>query len=272
MADKMFFYGIKIINARKVSVTNKPMFTVKTLRGFYHIEIGGQAAVELQVSLIIRNFGKTKIHNISIQFLGIREDYHQKILEMNSNADLNTTHDEYGNTFHEIFIPFIKPKQELRIIVNYKLKVRPIFFKPPYYYPDLKSFIKDQPFQKKSHELFSLANKLRSNDAYVTIKNIVNFVISNITYERNYRRVGAINTLERKRGSCLGFSDLVTTLLRCVNIPARVVRGLYMTEPHAWVEVYVEPYGWIPIDPVAGIIGAIGVPWISYYGEKNNHI
>ena len=132
----------------------------------------------------------------------------------------------------------------------------------------MKSFIKDQPFQKKSHELFSLANKLRSNDAYVTMKNIVNFVISNITYERNYRRIGAINTLERKRGSCLGFSDLVVTLLRCVSIPARVVRGLYMTEPHAWVEAYVKPYGWIPIDPVAGIIGAIGVPWISYYAEK----
>ena len=51
---------------------------------------------------------------------------------------------------------------------------------------------------------------------------------------------------------CLGASSLFVALCRARNIPARLVRGIYLHEDapdfHYWAEVYVDPEGWRPVD------------------------
>lgn len=78
---------------------------------------------------------------------------------------------------------------------------------------------------------------------------------------------------ETAEGTSAEFASALTVLLRSVGIPARYVEGYYVNnacgnayypslpykqvavinkQAHAWVEYYIEGFGWIPIDPVPG--------------------
>lgn len=62
-------------------------------------------------------------------------------------------------------------------------------------------------------------------------------------------------------GYCTHFASAATVLLRAANIPARYVTGylaqttagqwsnVRMDDAHAWVEVYIDGAGWIPMEP-----------------------
>lgn len=63
-----------------------------------------------------------------------------------------------------------------------------------------------------------------------------------------------------RRGYCMHFASAATLMLRSLGVPARYVQGYTVqTEPgrqvsvpdyaaHAWVEVYVDGYGWYPVE------------------------
>jgi transglutaminase-like putative cysteine protease len=74
--------------------------------------------------------------------------------------------------------------------------------------------------------------------------------------------------LERKTGFCEHFSAAFATLMRMAGVPSRVVVGylggeysehnggyliIKQSDVHAWTEVWVERYGWYPIDPTAAL-------------------
>jgi len=71
--------------------------------------------------------------------------------------------------------------------------------------------------------------------------------------------MNASDVLETGKGVCSDYSILYTAMLRSVGIPARLAAGipvytiLYETGReidggHAWVEIKIPGYGWIPID------------------------
>lgn len=67
-------------------------------------------------------------------------------------------------------------------------------------------------------------------------------------------------------GYCTYYATAAAVLARCVGLPARYVEGVSLTDTlnsrevaeltnqnvHAWVEVYLEGYGWILIEPTPG--------------------
>src|SRR5207244_2284721 len=69
--------------------------------------------------------------------------------------------------------------------------------------------------------------------------------------------------LADRTGYCQQFSGAMALLLRMGGVPARVAtgfapggynraRGEYVVrddDAHSWVEVYFQPYGWVPFDP-----------------------
>lgn len=74
--------------------------------------------------------------------------------------------------------------------------------------------------------------------------------------------------LERRTGFCEHFSASFATLMRMAGVPSRVVIGylggefsdhnggyliVKQSDVHAWVEVWVERYGWYRIDPTAAL-------------------
>lgn len=72
------------------------------------------------------------------------------------------------------------------------------------------------------------------------------------------------NFLSERRGYCMHFASTGTLLLRLMDIPARYVTGYSVDIPdsgeaevadsaaHAWVEIYLEDYGWYPVDVTPG--------------------
>ena len=96
-------------------------------------------------------------------------------------------------------------------------------------------------------------------------KILYNYVVRNLYYdfpraeEKDYEFLYASEILERRKGVCADYAILYTALLRSAGIPARLAAGIpaytilcekekEIDMGHAWVEVKLPGYSWIPID------------------------
>jgi len=94
---------------------------------------------------------------------------------------------------------------------------------------------------------------------------LYNHIARNLYYDyeraedREYEFMNASEILDIGKGVCSDYSILYTAMLRAVGIPARLAAGipvytiLYETGKeidvgHAWVEIKIPGYGWIPVD------------------------
>jgi len=79
------------------------------------------------------------------------------------------------------------------------------------------------------------------------------------SYAREYSTLRCIPeyVLENGYGDCGQIALLYITLCRAAGIPARWQSGwiIYPMEVnlHDWTEIYLHPYGWIPVDPDYGV-------------------
>lgn len=79
--------------------------------------------------------------------------------------------------------------------------------------------------------------------------------------------------LEKKEGYCSYFATAFVLLARAEGIPARYVEGfsvatkadqeisVYSGSSHAWPEVYIDGFGWIPFEPTPGYAEIRYTPW-----------
>ncbi len=79
--------------------------------------------------------------------------------------------------------------------------------------------------------------------------------------------------LEQKEGYCSYFATAFVLLARAEGLPARYVEGfcvatqpdkeipIYSGNSHAWPEVYVDGFGWIPFEPTPGYAELRYTPW-----------
>ena len=99
---------------------------------------------------------------------------------------------------------------------------------------------------------------------------LYDYVTTTLTYstdrlqQGDVVRFGALKALqEAEQAVCMEYTDLLVTLARSVGIPAREVDGYAYTPDvaylptigdvlHAWVELYIPPVGWVPVDPTWG--------------------
>lgn len=121
--------------------------------------------------------------------------------------------------------------------------------------PNLDPYLVHERMIEKDHPLIQdLASKLSGEDTLDTIREIYHFVPTYLSVDlTKIKGVGAARVAETKKGKCIDYCDLFVALCRARGIPARVVAGLkydFMVSPkHSWVEVFVEPHGWIALDP-----------------------
>ena len=112
-------------------------------------------------------------------------------------------------------------------------------------------------------ELVSLSAQLTQGEKnpYLKGKRIYNWIADNIkySYAREYSTLRDISTycLENKFGDCGQEAILFITLCRIAGVPARWQSGFFMFPEdegmHDWTEIYIKPYGWLPVDPYMGI-------------------
>lgn len=119
------------------------------------------------------------------------------------------------------------------------------------------------PHVSFSPEVRALSKRLVGNDTnpWVKAKRFYDWIADNIhySYAVEYSTIRNISEycLERGYGDCGQEALLFISLCRLNGIPARWQSG-WSTFPgaktiHDWTEIYIEPYGWMPVDPYMGI-------------------
>ena len=85
------------------------------------------------------------------------------------------------------------------------------------------------------------------------------WLVRKIYYKRVPGWVDAPTILRRGFGTCSPISFAYVAVCRALGVPARFMAGTrwrrkdpsYDREFHRWCEVYIPPYGWVPVDPSA---------------------
>ncbi len=220
------------------------------------------------------NFGPGKIHQMDVQIALPVDRPNQKMESDFSYAPAKPkiATDNWGQkTAHFIFREILSGEKR-EAVVRYKITTYNVRY---FIFPDKVGGEKEIPEKVRSLYLQDNA-KYEIHDPVITqavasavgdetnlywkMRNIFNYIIKNMYYER----VGGWNTaptvLARGNGSCSEYSFVFISMCRSAGIPARYVgtiakRGDNRTIDdvfHRWVEVYLPNYGWIPVDPSGG--------------------
>lgn len=102
----------------------------------------------------------------------------------------------------------------------------------------------------------------REDSSLFTIRNLVNWVHDYVTYDSGYwgEVKSAEDVYRERRGVCVEYSHLLISLARSLGFETRYVSGYVFSEgwqPHAWAEIEVPGYGWLPADPTFGQAGIL---------------
>jgi transglutaminase-like putative cysteine protease len=129
--------------------------------------------------------------------------------------------------------------------------------------PDLRPFVSESPHVVFTPELRELSRQIvgdETND-YRKAKLIFDWIGGHIKYSFaiEYSTIRNISDYTRSKcyGDCGQEALLFITLCRLNGVPARWQSG-WNTFPrfkdmHDWAEIYLAPYGWVPVDPWASI-------------------
>ncbi|HEY5910955.1 MAG TPA: transglutaminase-like domain-containing protein [Verrucomicrobiae bacterium] len=127
----------------------------------------------------------------------------------------------------------------------------------------LKQFTSEAPHIVFTPEMRALSDRIAGTESnlYLKAKKFHDWIAENIKYSfaLEYSTMRNIGEYCRSHGygDCGQEALLFMTLCRLNGIPARWQSG-WNTFPgaksiHDWAEIYVAPYGWIPVDPYMGI-------------------
>jgi transglutaminase-like putative cysteine protease len=127
----------------------------------------------------------------------------------------------------------------------------------------LKQFSGEGPHVVFTEKIKNLSDELAGNEKNPMLKarRFYNWITEKIQYSfaLEYSTIRNISDycLEKKYGDCGQEALLFITLCRYNGIPARW-QSAWFTFPggktiHDWTEIYLKPYGWVPVDPYMGI-------------------
>jgi transglutaminase-like putative cysteine protease len=129
--------------------------------------------------------------------------------------------------------------------------------------PALKPFLGEAPHIVFTPEMRALSDKIagKEKNPAIKAKEFYDWIADNIKYSYaiEYSTIRNIGDYCRSKGygDCGQEAFLFMTLCRLNGIPARWQTGWNMfpgaKSIHDWCEIYLEPYGWMPVDPYKGI-------------------
>jgi len=223
----------------------------------------------------VRNYGPGTLKSLDI-YLAIPEDSdHQDLLDeprFFSDAVPTYVTDKWGQPFAAFHFENIGPDQSAKA----SYFVTADLYETRYYIrPEKVGTLKEVPPQFKDKFLaddtkFDLKNPVIINaireavgdetNMYWKARKIYRWIIDHMYYELAGGWNVAPAVITRGNGSCSEYTFVFIAMCRAVGIPARytgaiTVRGDRASEDdvfHRWCEIYLPPYGWIPVDPSGG--------------------
>ena len=127
---------------------------------------------------------------------------------------------------------------------------------PSFYTDELLPHIRFTPY------LVDLAHKIKGNETnpLKIARKVYDYVTENINYSylRDYLYIDQIPeyVLKNGKGDCGAQALTFITLCRILKVPAKWESGLRVgpdiNSIHDWAQIYIAPYGWIPVDLTDG--------------------
>jgi transglutaminase-like putative cysteine protease len=129
--------------------------------------------------------------------------------------------------------------------------------------PTIKPFLQEGPHVQFTPEIRALSRQIAGDEQnpYLKAKRFYEWIAGNIKYSfaTEYSTIRNISEYCRSHGygDCGQEALLFITLCRLNGIPARWQSGWTVfpgaKSNHDWTEIYLAPYGWVPVDPYMGI-------------------
>ncbi len=190
----------------------------------------------------------------------------QKIVQINYSLEPSKKFDRDGNSYAEFLIANPVGTTEITIgvhaeIVRFDLSVASTS-KTNRAFENKTALEKwlahEQYLEKNATEIQEIAKTLRGTSEEETVRKTMAFVVGALRKgPPDGQHLGAKWALQKKQGSHMEFSDLFLTLCRANDLPARFRQGYFIHDiptgnarKHAWAEVYLARYGWVPFGPL----------------------
>jgi len=236
---------------------------------------------EVRIEYIITNNGPVEIEDI-MYLVEIPQTYQPFQVIKNRESNYKETDDLYTDDYNLIArfnLGNLAVGQSANVYVNcdvilYEYEYADMLYEPGSYYSgdeDLLMYTGSEYYiNSDSREIKSTVKTTvgAETDPLVIAEKLYDFVCDNLTYDKE--RVGreeygyfyASDILRQEKGVCTDYSILYTALCRAAGIPARFVQGVpvlgilmegdgQLPYGHAWVEIKLPGYGWVPIDITA---------------------
>ena len=150
-------------------------------------------------------------------------------------------------------------------------------------------------YNKDSAAVAKAAELAKGSDGLnVKVSAVYNFTIENISYDKAFAEEvkrgmhswyvpDLDDVMERGKGICFDYAALMTSMLRSLGIPTRLVIGYAGDVYHAWIDVYSHTDGWINnaiyfdgktwnlMDPTYASTGKQSADVMKYIGDGNNY-
>ena len=154
---------------------------------------------------------------------------------------------------YKIFTQFTNQKDKLNIKKDVSFPLKSIPSEMQEYVLETENI--DMPGSLKYKASVLVKDSKTLLDATV---NIAKWVSENIIYEEDFETADKVQksswVYENKKGVCDEITALFISMTRSVGIPTRFVSGVAYSQKnkkfgnHAWAEIYMPNYGWIPFD------------------------
>ena len=147
--------------------------------------------------------------------------------------------------------------------------------------PQLASYVKDNPLSSLEEKTTFILYTLMSNTSYTRTPGIM---LGNTDVADKF-------LFDSKKGYCVHYATAATLMYRMYGIPARYVTGFKVSADcfkenadgqwstavtdsaqHAWTEIFIDNYGWVPVDVTPAADGTMRVSYPGYNMEIFNQI
>lgn len=234
----------------------------------------------VEVEKILNNDGPGKMEDVTFTLdVPTALQPFQEVINVDSKPlDFKEIIDGRGNLFYKYYIGGIAEGESASVLANFDINIYKFVINTnlkissAYYQEDfdeaLNQYLKSYKTIDSDSEIIKDTVKRivgEESNPFLIAEKLYNFVVENIEYdwvrfaELDRKELKASELLNIKKGVCEDYSVLYAALCRASGIPAKYIAGIPISSivhegdkelesGHAWNEIYLPDYGWVPLD------------------------